>query len=65
MQDTLTCLFVQIAGRLIGQDQDWFLNQRSCNRYPLLFAAAELVRKGVGPIGQFDLRQQRAPPLFC
>jgi hypothetical protein len=31
--------FVQIACRLIGQQQSWFAHQRSRQRYPLLLAA--------------------------
>ena len=61
--DLVAGLRVELAGRLVGQDQDRLLDQRPGDRHPLLLAAGELVRPVVEPVAQADLRQQVDGPL--
>ena len=56
-------LRVELAGRLVGEDQDRPLHQGAGDRHPLLFAAGKLVRAVVEPLAQADLRQQIDRPL--
>jgi hypothetical protein len=45
-------LAVEVAGRLVREQQPRFHRQRSRNRYPLLLTARQLVRKMVRSIGE-------------
>ena len=49
---------VELAGRLVGEDQDRLLHQCPGDRHPLLFAAGKLVGAVVEPLAKADLRQQ-------
>ena len=55
-------LRVQVAGRLVGEQQRRRGDQRPGHRDPLLLAAGELVRLVVGPVGQPDQRPARPAP---
>ena len=60
--DLVAGLRVELAGRLVGQDQDRLLDQRPGDRHALLLAAGELVRPVVEPVSQADLgRAGRRP----
>ena len=49
---------VKLAGRLVGQQHDRFLDQGPGDGHPLLLAAGELPRAMVEPVAQTNLRQQ-------
>ena len=55
-------LAVQVAGRLVGQQQRRRGDQRPGHRDPLLLAAGELVRLVAGPVGQADQVQRGQGP---
>ena len=55
---------VEVAGRLVGQDELGVVDQRSRDREPLLLAPGELMRKVVGDVRQPELVDQPPrPPL--
>ena len=53
---------VEVAGRLVGQEQRRLGDQRPGHRDPLLLAAGELVGLVVGPVGEADRRRARPAP---
>ena len=61
--DLVAGLGVELAGRLVGQDQDRLLDQRPGDRHPLLLAAGELIGAVIEAIAQADLGQQLDGPL--
>ena len=50
-------LSVEVAGRLIGQQQLGTGNERSCQSYPLLLTAGKLAGAMMGALLQTDLAQ--------
>ena len=60
--DLVAGLRVELAGRLVGQDEDRVLDQGPGDRHPLLLAARQLVGPVVEPVAQADLRQQLGRP---
>ncbi len=54
---------IQLARRLIGQQQDRLLDQRPGDRHSLLFATGKLVRAVVQPIFEPNLGQEVDGPL--
>ena len=61
-RDVLAGLVVQLAGRLVGDEQRRPVRQRARDRDTLHFAAGELRGQMIGPIGQTDVIQQLARP---
>ena len=53
---------VQVAGRLVGEQQRRLGDQRPGHRDPLLLAAGELVGLVLGPVGQPDQVQRGQRP---
>ena len=53
--DLVAGLRVELAGRLVGQDEDRVLDQGPGDRHPLLLAARQLVGAMVEPVAQADL----------
>ena len=53
-QDLVGPLGVQVAGRLVGQDQRRLVDERPGDRDALLLAARQLGRTVVGPLGEAD-----------
>ena len=51
-------VLVQVAGRLVGQDQQRVVRQRTGNGHALLLAARQLVGIGVDPIAQAHAIEQ-------
>ena len=45
---------VEVAGRLVGEDQGGFSDERPCHRDALLLAAAQLGRLMVDPVAQTE-----------
>jgi hypothetical protein len=65
--DFLAGMAVEIAGRLIGQNQPWCVDQCAGNRHALLLAAGNPVGQGFGILAQPDPVEQLArlrPPRF-
>ena len=54
---------VEVAGRLVGQDQRRVGHQRPGDRDPLLLTAGHLTRPVLGPVGQPDPGQRLHRPL--
>src|SRR6516225_502605 len=52
---------IEIACRLVGQKEPRAMDDRPCDRHPLLFAAAELGRAVPGSLAEADAFQR----LFC
>ena len=64
--DLVAGLRVELAGRLVGQDEDRVLDQGPGDRHPLLLAARQLVGPMVEPVAQADLAQAaRRPARVC
>ena len=63
--DAVPGLRVELAGRLVGQQQGRLVGQRPCNGHPLLLAARQLVRPMVGPVRQAHQLEQLADPLLA
>ena len=61
LEDMLAVLRIQIAGRLVGEQDLRLVGERSCDGDPLLFAAGKLGRVMVSAVRQIDVRQK----LFC
>ena len=55
--DALAGAAVEVAGRLVREQQLRIRHERACQRGPLLLAAAELARAVVEPMRQADLVQ--------
>ena len=51
-QDFHAGVRIEVAGRLVGQDQRRVVDQRTADRHPLLLSAGHLRRLVIGPIGQ-------------
>ena len=51
-------LRVELAGRLVGEQEPRAVGERGAERDPLLLAAGELVRVGVEPVLETDLAEQ-------
>ena len=51
-------LRVELAGRLVGEQEPRAVGERGAERDPLLLAAGELVRVGVEPVFETDLAEQ-------
>src|SRR5437016_14117137 len=50
--DSYRCIGVEVAGRLV-REQEWrFVNQRARYCHPLLLSSGNLVREGIAPAGQ-------------
>ncbi len=49
---------VQVAGRLVAEDQLGRLGERACHGDALLLAAGELRREVAGPLGEADLGEE-------
>ena len=49
---------VQVAGGLIGQDQQGIVYQRASEGHPLLLSARQAIGEGVAPVRQAHFRQQ-------
>ena len=47
-------LGVQVAGRLVGEDERRAVDERTGDRHPLLLAARQLGRPVVGAVGEAD-----------
>jgi len=60
--DLVAGLRVELAGRLVGQDQDRVLDQGPRDRHPLLLASRHLVGPVVEPVAQADVRQELGRP---
>ena len=58
-EDAFAGIFVEVAGRFIGQDEQRVMDQRAGNGDPLLFAAAQLVGIGGETVGQPHAVQER------
>ena len=58
-QDFHAGVRVEIAGRLVGQDQRGMIDQRAADGHPLLLSARHLRGLVLGPVGQSHPRQQR------
>ena len=54
---------VEVAGRLVGEDQLGPADQRSRTRDPLLLAAGQLARAVRQPVGDLQLTDQVLEPL--
>jgi hypothetical protein len=54
---------VEIAGRLVGEDQCRAMHQRARDRDPLQLASRELARPAAGALGEADCREHLAHPL--
>ena len=52
---------VEVAGRLVGQQQRRVVDQRAGDREALLLAAGELVRQRAGHLAQPEVVDQRLP----
>ena len=53
--DLVAGLGVELAGRLVGQDEERLLDQGPGDRHALLLAAGELVGAVVEPVAEADL----------
>ena len=62
--DLVAGLGVELAGRLVGQDQERVLHQGPGDGHALLLAAGELVGAVVEAVAQADLREQLGGPLL-
>ena len=58
-QDLVARLRIEVAGRLVGQQERGTIDEGPCNRHPLLLAAGHLRRLVVQPGGQPHLLEQR------
>ncbi len=58
LHDLRAGLGIQIAGRLIGQDQWWMIDQGAADGHPLLLSAGKLIRLMLGKTFQSGLAQQ-------
>ena len=61
--DLVAGLGVELAGRLVGQDEHRLLDQGPGDGHALLLAAGELVGAVVEPVPQADLLEQLGGPL--
>ena len=63
-QDLRRALGVQVAGRLVGQDQRRLVDEGPGDRHPLLLAARQLGRAVVGAVTETDEVERliRPPP---
>ena len=61
-EDLLAGLRVEVAGRLVGDQQGAAVDQRPGDRHALLLAAGELRRLVVEPVAQADALEQRSAP---
>ena len=61
-QDFHAGVRIEVAGRLVGQQQRGAIDQRPGDGHPLLLAAGHLRRLVVGAVGQPDAVQQRLRP---
>ena len=59
-QDLLAGLGIQVAGRLVGQQDGRVGGQGACNRDALALAARELIRQVVEAVGETDEGEQLA-----
>ena len=57
-----TALAIQVARRLVGQNQTGLVDQGTRNRHALLLATAELARPVSGSLAQSHLFQARQGP---
>ena len=57
---------VEVAGRLVGEQDRRLVEERAGDRDALLLAARQLIRMVLGPIGKADgvERRERAPPAL-
>ncbi len=62
VEDLGAGLGVQVARRLVGEDQGWVVGERTHDGGALLLAAAELVGPVVDPVPEAHLLEERAPP---
>src|SRR5262249_20834840 len=58
VQDHLSVLAVEVAGRLVGEQERWLWRERAGERHPLLLAARELRRVMVPAPTEPDAREQ-------
>ena len=58
VEDLVAPFAVEVAGRLVGQQDDGILDQGPRDRHPLLLAAGELGRLVAQPVPEPDLAQQ-------
>ena len=59
---------IEIAGRLVGKEQQWPVGKRARNGHALLFAAGKFGRTMIEPRGQAEPRQAgrgRAASAAC
>ncbi len=50
---------IEVAGRLIGDDQGWVIGQGARNRHALLLAAGKVRRELIGLVADLYFLQQR------
>src|SRR5438094_10019407 len=62
LDDFLARVRIEIAGRLIGQNQIRLVDERPGDGHTLLFAAGKLVRPVVHALAQTDAFEQLTPP---
>ena len=63
LADGLGGVAVEVAGRLVGQQQDRLVDQRPGDGHALPLAAGQLGRAVVEPAGQADAVEQLTGPL--
>lgn len=63
-EDLLASLVVQVAGRLVGEDEERVVSQGTSDGYPLLFSPGQPVRKTISSVEEADVIEHRLGPFL-
>ena len=64
VEDLLARRRVEVAGRLVGEDDHRLQDERAGDGHALLLASGELRRPVLAPVGRFDLLDDRVVPVL-
>ena len=64
VNDLILALAVQVAGRLVGQEEGWVVGERASDRDPLALADGELSGTMCGAVREADFLDQASARLF-